>query len=231
MSNELLIILAALVDLSIVLIAFRFGKPYVIGVIVVNLIMVSLSAPKAGLIFGFYGSPQTIFYASIFLGTDMLAEFYGKRSGYQAIWTGFIALALLAFLGQVVMHFVPVPESEEYGEAFSTLFGGTWRIALGSFVAYMVAQQFDIWFYHKIKEVTDGKKLWLRNILSTSTSQGIDTLIFFPIALAGLVPGLISIMIVAYLMKIAVAILDTPFLYLARRLMKNKLNNIKSDVK
>ena len=218
MSNELLIIFAALFDLSIVLIAFRLGKSYVIGVIVVNLIMVSLAAPKVGLVFGVVGSPQTIFYASIFLGTDLLAEFHGKKSGYPAIWVGFLALALLAIFGQVVMRFQPVPDAEGYGNAFSTLFGSTWRVALGSFVAYFVAQQFDIWLFHSIKEKTEGRHLWLRNILSTSTSQFIDTLIFFPIAFLGVIPELLSVMMVAYVLKFLVALADTPFIYLARRI-------------
>ncbi len=221
MSNEVLVPLTIFFDLAIVLIAFRLGKAYVIGVIVVNLIMVSLASPKLGLFFGVVGSPQTIFYASIFLGTDILSEFYGKKAGYEAVWTGFLALAMLTILGQIVIYFQEIPDTSAYASAFNTLFAGTWRVALGSFAAYFVAQQFDVWFYHELKERTGGKKLWFRNMASTSTSQLIDTLIFFPIAFWGIIPQLGSVMLVAYILKIVVAVLDTPFLYLARTIHGN----------
>ena len=224
MSNEAIVIGAALVDLAIVLVAFRLGKAYLIGVIVVNLVMVSLTAAKVGLFFGVVGSPQSIFYASIFLATDLLAEYYGKRSGYQAIWTGFLALFMLALLGQVVVHFHPIPEAETYGNAVNTIFGATWRVALASFVAYIVAQNFDIWFFHKLRERTQGRHLWLRNLGSTSVSQLIDTVIFFPIAFAGVMPELFQVMLVAYIVKILVAVLDTPYIYLARA-MRPKVEN------
>ncbi len=216
MSNEVLVIGAALVDLAIVLVAFRLGKSYLIGVIVVNLVMVTLTAAKVGSFFGVVGSPQSIFYASIFLATDLLAEHYGKRAGYQAIWTGFLALLLLALLGQVVVLFDPIPAAETYGNAVNTIFGATWRVALASFVAYVAAQNFDIWFFHNLRERTQGRHLWLRNLASTSVSQLIDTVIFFPIAFAGVMPQLFQVMLVAYIVKILVAVLDTPYIYLAK---------------
>lgn len=216
MTNELLVVGTAVLDLAVVLVAFRLGKSYLLGTIVVNLIMVSLAAPKVGTFFGVVGSPQSIFYASIFLATDLLAEFHGKKASYEAVRTGLLVLLMLAGLGQVVVHFTPIPDAADYGASFDTIFGATWRVALGSYVAYLVAQNFDIWFFHRLRLQTKGGKLWLRNLLSTSTSQLIDTLIFFPIAFAGVIPQLAQVMVVAYVVKVIVAILDTPFIYAAR---------------
>lgn len=227
MTNEMLFFGITFLDLAIVLFCFKLGKEYLLGVILVNLIMVSLAAPKVGMVFGFVASPQSIFYASIFLGTDLLAEFYGKKSGYQAILTGLIVLIMLAFLGQVVMYFEPIEGAESYGTAFATVFGSTWRVALGSFLAYLVAQNFDVWFFHVIKQKTKGQKLWLRNLLSTSTSQFLDTIIFFPIAFGGVIPELFQIMVVAYIIKLIVAVLDTPFIYAAHALYKSSVPDLK----
>ena len=119
-------------------------------------------------------------------------------------------------MGQVVVLFHPIPDAETYGNAVNTVFGAAWRIALASFVAYLVAQNFDIWFFHKLRERTQGRHLWLRNLGSTSVSQFIDTVIFFPIAFAGIMPDLLQVMLVAYIIKIIVAVLDTPYIYIAK---------------
>ena len=115
-----------------------------------------------------------------------------------------------------MVNFNPIPDAETYGNAVNTVFGAAWRVALGSFVAYLVAQNFDIWFFHKMRERTQGRHLWFRNLGSTSVSQLIDTVIFFPIAFAGIMPNLFQVMIVAYIVQLIVAVLDTPYIYLAR---------------
>lgn len=219
MSNETIMISTALIDLAIVVLAFRLGRPFLVAVLAINLIMVSLTAAKAGLVFGVVASPQSIFYASIFLGTDLLTENYGKKAGYQAVAVGFVSLLLLVLLGQAVVHFAPVESSAGIGASIDQVFGVVGRIAVASFVAYLIAQNLDIWLFHKIKERTDGKYLWLRNNGSTWISQALDTMLFFPIAFLGVMPTdqLISVMIFAYLVKIIVAAIDTPFVYLASK--------------
>lgn len=222
MSNETIVLLVALLDLIAVLIAFRLGTPFLIAVIVTNLVMVSITAPKVGSAFDVIMSPQSIFYAAIFLGTDLLSEFKGKKVAYSAVWASFLALVLLAILSQFVVRFTPIEGAAVFGKSMDTVLSGTWRIALGSFVAYSIAQNFDVWFFHFIKEKTKGKYLWLRNNLSTVTSQFIDTIIFFPIAFAGIMPELVQVMIVAYVIKLIVAFIDTPFMYLGKLIIKDQ---------
>ena len=222
MTNEFIILGTIVLDLSAVILCYSLGRKYLVSLIVINLAMVSLSSPKTGEFFGFVGSPQTIFYSAIFLGTDILSEFHGKEEGYEAVWNGFLGLVAIAVLGKIVIWFNPTPDSASFGKAFNTVFGGTWRVALGSFVAYLISQRFDVWFFHKIKSLTEGKYLWFRNILSTSTSQLIDTVIFFPIAFGGIITELGQVMFVAYIMKIVVALVDTPFIYFVSYLRSDK---------
>jgi uncharacterized integral membrane protein (TIGR00697 family) len=94
------------------------------------------------------------------------------------------------------------------------------RIAIGSILAYIISQLHDVWAFHFWKTKTNGKYLWLRNNLSTMVSQAIDTLIFTFIAFWGLyeINVFISIVLTTYLMKWIVAVIDTPFIYFARKI-------------
>ena len=67
-------------------------------------------------------------------------------------------------------------------EAFETIFKNSWRVALGSFIGYIIGQSHDVWAYHFWKNITNGKLLWLRNCVSTITSQIIGTTIFIVIS-------------------------------------------------
>ena len=93
------------------------------------------------------------------------------------------------------------------------------RIALGSLAAYGFSQLHDIWAYDLWRRRFPSKKfIWLRNNFSTMVSQLLDTLIFTLIAFWGVFETsvLIDIMLSTYVLKWVVALLDTPFLYVAR---------------
>lgn len=215
--NELLFIVITLVDLAIVLLAFRLGKPWLIAIIAINLILVSTFAAKLIIIFGLVTNAANTFYAAIFLATDMLTEHYGKREGYRSVWIGFLCLVTFVILGQLVLLFSHVESTQIVSEAMDTLFGAVPRIAIASLVAYVIAQNFDVWFYHYLHGRTGNKMLWLRNNLSTITSQLLDSIIFFSLAFYGKVPinQLIEIILTGYLVKLIVASVDTPFIYLS----------------
>jgi len=93
------------------------------------------------------------------------------------------------------------------------------RIAVGSMVAYLVSQHHDIWAFLYWKKKTKGRFLWLRNNASTMVSQAIDSVIFCSIALWGLYDTNVwlQLLLSTYVMKLFVAVVDTPFLYLAKR--------------
>jgi queuosine precursor transporter len=126
-------------------------------------------------------------------------------------------LVLFVFLGQFVLHFVPVPDSDDVSIAMETLFSAVPRIAVASFTAYAIAQSLDIWLYHYIREKTTERLLWVRNNGSTLVSQLVDSVVFFSLAFAGTVPlnVLIKIIFTGYLLKILVALMDTPLIYLS----------------
>ncbi|WP_165741708.1 queuosine precursor transporter [Candidatus Thiosymbion oneisti] len=217
MSNELLFFIITLVDLAFVLLAWKLGKEWVYITIITNIILVSTFAAKLIPIFGFVTNVSNTFYAAIFIATDILTEHHGKKVGYRSIWMGFIGLVLFVLLGQFVLQFEYIQDSEKVSIAMETLFSAVPRIAAASFIAYAIAQSLDVWLFHFIRERTRGKHLWFRNNGSTLVSQFIDSAVFFSLAFAGSVPFdvLVNIILTGYVVKLMVALLDTPFIYLS----------------
>ena len=90
---------------------------------------------------------------------------------------------------------------------------------IGSITAYLISQTFDVWVFHKIKTLTGNNYLWLRNNLSTLSSQALDTFIYtFVWVIAGELTFLaaLSIALTKYIFKFIIAIMDTFFIYMVR---------------
>lgn len=215
--NELLFFVVTLIDLAFVLLAWKLGKEWVYVTIIANIILASTFAAKLIPIFGLVTNVSNAFYAAIFIATDILTEHHGKKIGYKSIWMGFIGLLLFVGMGQFVLHFEYISDSEKVSKAMETLFSAVPRIAAASFIAYAIAQSLDVWLFDFIHEKTGKNKLWFRNNASTFTSQLVDSFIFFTLAFAGTVPSgvLIKIIFTGYLVKLMVAAIDTPCIYLS----------------
>ena len=105
--------------------------------------------------------------------------------------------------------------SNNIHNAFATILNFTPRFIFGSLLAYYVSQSFDVWAFHKIKSRTGEKHLWLRNNLSTASSQAIDTTIYSLVAWWGIVDLVTALKLGAakYVFKILIAAIDTIFIY------------------
>ncbi len=108
------------------------------------------------------------------------------------------------------------------------MLGAVPRIVLASMVAYLLSQHHDVFAFHFWKRVTQGRFLWLRNNASTMVSQGIDTVLFITIAFIGVIPTnvLLNMIVAQYVIKIVIAIVDTPLCYLMVHLLKNKASEL-----
>jgi len=222
MTNEVLFIVMTLITLAFVLIAFRLGKNWLIGLIAVQAVLMNIFVVKGMYLFGLAATGGNVLYASIFLATDLLSEHYGKKQANLAVRVGFFVSLFFLITSQLIIKFVPADYDMAQG-AMMTLFTMTPRIVLGSLTAYLISQHLDVWSFEKIKKLTKGKYLWLRNNGSTMTSQLIDSIIFTLIAFWGVYPNLIQLILFTYLIKIIVAAIDTPFIYLSKYLKPNEL--------
>lgn len=222
--NELLWISFALVDLCMVLVVYRlFGRVGLFGLMVFNLLLCNIQVLKTVELFGLTTTLGNVLYASVFLATDLLSEFYGKKEARKGVLLGFVTLVMMVGYMQIALYFKPA--ADDFAQPhLSALFGFMPRIALASMVAYLISQMHDVWAFHAIKERTGGKFLWLRNNASTMISQFLDSAIFCTIAFWGMFPINVfwEILFSTYIIKVVVAALDTPFIYLAKRIFRRE---------
>lgn len=164
-----------------------------------------------------------IAYPLTFLITDTIAELYGRRVATRIVWVGFavnVLMVILIYLGKII----PPASFWEGQDAYNAILGSVPRIVLASMVAYLASQHHDVFAFHFWKNVTKGRFLWLRNNASTMVSQGIDTVLFITIAFVGVVPTnvLLDMIVAQYVIKLVIAVLDTPICYVLVGLLRRK---------
>ena len=167
-------------------------------------------------------------YALTFFASDCYSELYGRRPAQVMVNIGFAMNFVL--LGLVWSTIAAPAANPEFAGKFADVLASGTNIVAGSLLAYLVSQNWDVIVFHGIREMTDGAFLWLRNIVSTATSQAIDTVIFVGVAfyVAPTVLGigqalptnvLVSLVAGQYLLKLLIAIVDTPFVYVVVALL------------
>ncbi|NBC85121.1 MAG: queuosine precursor transporter [Bacteroidetes bacterium] len=162
-----------------------------------------------------------------FIVTDLLNEYYGKR-GIRFVT--FIGMAMICFeflLLWVAMEVPVAPSSPVSQEAFVEVFGNSTRVIIGSLTAYLIGQLVDIFLFHWLRNLTNGKYLWLRATGSTFGSQFIDTFIVLTVAFVGQLTAqeIIAISLFNYIYKFIIATGITPIIYLAHWMMDDYLGH------
>ncbi|MEM0912644.1 MAG: queuosine precursor transporter [Pseudomonadota bacterium] len=159
-------------------------------------------------------SASIVIYSMTFLYTDVMSELQGRLFTQSAIIGAALCYPVIVLSTYYSTNWAP---SQFYADqdAFETVMTTAVRVTIASLCSFAASQLFDIWAFEKIRIATKGKMLWLRNNGSTSVSQLIDTVIFYTIAFYGLMPNeaLFTLMLGTYLLKLIIAIIDTPFVY------------------
>ena len=206
--------------------AYRlFGKT---GLYCLSALATILANIEALLLINAFGMEQTlgnVLFAVTFLITDILSECEGKKEANRAVWIGMFSSLFFLLLSQSWLLYLPA-EGDWAMPALRGVFSNTPRMMIASFTVYAVSQLFDVWLYHKWwafteKKCGDRKKfLWLRNNGSTLISQIVNTFLFTLFAFYGIydTATLFSIFLSSYVIFIFTSLLDTPVLYLARKL-------------
>jgi uncharacterized integral membrane protein (TIGR00697 family) len=216
MFNSLLFLLWTVVSLTLLLVVFRiFGRAGLVGFICAAVVLMNIFVTKSMLIFGIGATGGNVLYACIFLATDLISEYYGGRQARKAVMIGFAASILSLVSTSVTVLFEPAAWDWAH-EPLSTIFRPLARIVAGSMVAYLASQILDTFLFAMIRR--RWKPLWLRNNGSTWISQLVDTVVFCTIGLLGSMPLPAWFQVVAstYLLKVVIAAMDTPFIYLSR---------------
>ena len=157
-----------------------------------------------------------LFFPISYVFGDILTEVYGYSRSRRVIWAGFGGLAFASLMSWVVVKLPPAPFWTNQA-AYEIAFGATWRIALASLIAFLAGEFVNSYVLARMKIFTAGRWLWTRTIGSTLAGEGVDSLLFYPLAFyaSGLIPDekLPQIMLVQYVGKVAVEVVFTPVTY------------------
>jgi uncharacterized integral membrane protein (TIGR00697 family) len=160
-----------------------------------------------------FGAGILFFPLGYVLG-DVMTEVYGYARARRVVWVGFIASAFAAAMSWVVVHMPPAPGWE--GQAtLAAVFDPAPRIFMASIIAFWAGEFANSFVLARMKLLTQGRMLWTRTIGSTVVGQGVDSLIFYPLAFLGIweTSTVVQVLVTNYLLKVVWEIVLTPVTY------------------
>lgn len=169
-----------------------------------------------------FGAGILFFPVSYVIG-DVLTEVYGYARARRVIWTGFAAMIFMAFMSWAVVA-MPAAKSWSGQAAYEQVFGLVPRIVLASIIAFWAGEFVNSFVLAKMKIWTKGKALWSRTIGSTFVGQGVDSLIFYPVAFLGIwdTRDVLIVMVTNWLLKVLWEAVLTPVTYIAVNFLKTR---------
>jgi uncharacterized integral membrane protein (TIGR00697 family) len=177
-----------------------------------------LECQTVGLFNGFTSTCGNVLFASVFLSTDIMSEKYGSEYSKKAIKLAVVAMIAFTVIMQIGLLFTP-DETDFAHDAMTTLFGLNLRITISSLVMFFISNNLDIFLFEKIKTKLPNQ-LWVRNNVSTIISNVLENYFFIFFAFVGIydIPTMLNIATTISAVEIVIALFDTPFLYLSKKL-------------
>ena len=224
--NELLIIITLLISFGGTLVFLKvFGKGGLFAWIGICTVLANI---EVTILVNAFGMEQTLgntLFAATFLATDILSEVFGKKDAQKGVLAGIFTSLSFIMLSFMWVHYIPA-EGDWASPFVHGLFTNTPRMLISSLVAYVVSESIDVSLYHAWWNLTQkktgsrSKMLWLRNNFSTLVSQFVNIVIFNFGAFYGIYTfsQLAAITASCYVIYIVTSLLDTPFVYVARKI-------------
>lgn len=230
MPNELLLFLnLVILYLAVLLWYYLFGTKGLYCFSIFATISANIEVLILVVAFGMEQTLGNVLFATTFLISDIVSEVSGKKEADKLVNTNIVTSILFVIVTQLWLLYTPSANDTAMG-SITTLFSSVPRIIFASIFVYALTQRFDVWLYHKWWNFTEkkfnnkDKYLWLRNNGSTLVSQLINAVLYNIVAFAGVYSWQTvgSIIATSYLIFIITSLLDTPIVYLARRIYKTK---------
>lgn len=171
-----------------------------------------------------FGAGILFFPLSYVIG-DVLTEVYGYARARRVIWAGTVAVLFMAFMSWVVVELPPHPDWKNQA-AYEVIFGQVPRIVFASVCAFWAGEFVNSYVLARMKVWTKGKHLWARTIGSTIAGQGVDSLIFYPLAFWGATGWtndlVIQVLVTQWVLKVSWEVLLTPVTYIVVGWLKRR---------
>lgn len=202
---------------------FRYYDLVMAAFVAILLLSNLIGAAKLSTLAGFTFGAGILFFPVSYVIGDILTEVYGYARARRVIWTGFAALVFMAFMSWAVVS-MPAAGVWDGQDAYEQVFGLVPRIVMASIVAFWAGEFVNSFVMAKMKIWTQGKALWSRTIGSTVVGQGVDSLLFYPIAFLGIweTEAVIAVMISNWLLKVLWEAVLTPVTYVAVGALKKR---------
>lgn len=202
---------------------FRYFDLVMAAFVAILLLSNLIGAAKLSTVAGFTFGAGILFFPVSYVIGDVLTEVYGYARARRVIWAGFAALIFMAFMSYVVVA-MPPAASWDGQQAYEQVFGSTWRIVAASIIAFWAGEFVNSFVLAKMKVWTKGKALWTRTIGSTVFGQGIDSLLFYPIAFLGIweTSDVLTVMVTNWLLKVVWEAVLTPVTYVVVAALKRR---------
>ena len=180
-----------------------------------------IGAAKVSSLGGWEFGAGILFFPLGYVIGDVLTEVYGYARARRCIWVGFSALLFMAFMSWVVVSLPPAPGWTGQA-AYESVFGQVPRIVFASIVAFWAGEFVNSYVLARMKILTQGKHLWSRTIGSTIFGQGVDSLIFYPLAFWGVwdTSQVMTVLVTNWLLKVSWEVVLTPVTYLVVNKLK-----------
>ncbi len=196
------------------------------ALIVSNIVAIKIadfSGVSGGINDYFLPAAVIVFPVSYIVG-DILTEVYGFRVARRAIWSAFLANALVVLAIVAAQELSSAPFWQDQ-QAYESILGQTWRIVSASFAAFLLGEFANSMFLSRMKVATGGRHLWARTIGSTIVGEGLDSAVFITIAFAGRDGfDLFDLIWKQWLFKVAFEVAATPFTYAVVAALKRAEN-------
>ncbi len=221
MTNISLLFIAAVIDLTVVFIAYRSGTKWLYATIIINLLLVSVFGTKLISVFGFITNAANVFYACSFFAVHLLLENKKDKEAVGTIWFGVAFIVFFLAMALLIIRLSSFSSTDPVSGALAFLFPLSVRIIMASLIAYVFSQYLNIKIYRYLSKKYNGKHLWFRSGLANIIAQLLDSSLFFTIAFIDLpVDSLMQAIFVSLIIKSLVVSMGTPYLYMSRGLQK-----------
>lgn len=177
-------------------------------------------------------SATVLYFPFTYIFADVLTEVYGYAKARSVVWMVLIASVLAGLIYSLVV-FLPPAVGFDANSAYSRVLGQVPRILIGGWIAVWVGGILNDYVLAKMKIWTNGKYLWTRTIGSTIVGEGVNTFLFYMIALYAIIPTglLVTSILSGWLLKVVVEIIMTPATYVVVMKLKKAENEDYYDTK
>jgi queuosine precursor transporter len=240
--TESMLAIELVVVFSLIPLVLRpFGAAGMFIFIAVGIIAANVQVLKAAS-FGFYAVPiplGTVAFSATYIATDVLTEYYGRATARKAVWLGFSAMLIMTVMMLLIMGYSPMtPEAAtESGMDWAlpnhdhivALYMPQATLLIAGLTSYLISQFNDIFVFQKIRQWTGRGQLWIRACGSTAVSALVDNTVFSTLAwmvfpwllgqhdqMVGLNTLIFTFILGTYWIRLAMALLEAPFIYAAR---------------